>query len=73
MPKSRNRKNHKQKVNVRNQKIKSQQEKLKQEYTKMFESQMEQFKSKFSGETGNLNIDVNGQEIPFEVVETKSV
>jgi len=70
MPKSRNRKQHKQKLAVRNEKIKAQQKKMQKEYMKMFESQMEQLKTKFSGETeDDLNISVDGTEIPFEVVK----
>jgi len=70
MPKSRNRKQHKQKLAVRNEKIKAQQKKMQKEYMKMFESQMEQLKAKFSGETeDDLNISVDGTEIPFEVVK----
>jgi ketosteroid isomerase-like protein len=72
MPKSRNRKNHKQKVNQRNQKIKGLQVKMQKEYTKMFEEQMEVFKSKFSAQTSDININADGEEIPFEVVETKT-
>jgi ketosteroid isomerase-like protein len=73
MPKSKNRKNHKQKVNQRNQKIKGLQVKMQKEYTKMFEAQMEQFKSKISGNTNDLNINVNGEEVPFEVIQTKTI
>jgi hypothetical protein len=70
MPKSRNRKQHKQKLAVRNEKIKAQQKKIQKEYTKMFETQMELLRSKFSGETEDgLNVSVDGNEIPFEVVK----
>jgi hypothetical protein len=35
----------------------------------MFETQMELLRAKFSGETEeNLNISVDGSEVPFEVV-----
>jgi len=63
-------KEHRKKVAARNQRIKSEQKKMQKEYMKMFESQMEQLKAKFSGETeDDLNISVDGTEIPFEVVK----
>lgn len=66
-------KEHRKKVAARNQKIKAQQKKMEKEYMKMFETQMELLKDKFSGETNDLNINVNGEEVPFEVVQTKTV
>jgi len=64
MPKSRNRKNHKQKVNQRLQKIREKQRKMQKEYTKMFE----QLKNSISANTENLNVNVNGENTAFEVV-----
>jgi hypothetical protein len=69
MPKSRNRKEHKKKVAIRNQRIRGQQNKFQREYTKMVEDQIELLKEKFSGVTDeNININVDGSEVPFEIV-----
>jgi hypothetical protein len=69
MPKSRNRKEHKKKVAIRNQRIRGQQNKFQREYTKMVEDQIELLKEKFSGVTEeNININVDGSEVPFEIV-----
>jgi ABC-type phosphate transport system auxiliary subunit len=64
-------KEHRKKVAARNQKIKAEHKKIQKEYMKMFESQLEQLKAKFSSETENdLNIAIEGEEIPFEVLKT---
>jgi hypothetical protein len=49
MPKSRQRKNHKQKVKARNERLKAAQKKLEKQYMTALEEQFKQLESKFSG------------------------
>ena len=49
MPKSRQRKNHKQKVKARNERLKAAQKKLEKQYMAALEEQFKQLDSKFSG------------------------
>ena len=58
-------KEHRKKVAARNQKIKADQKRFQKEYQAMFEKQMAEMQKKFESE---MNVDVNGQSIPFEVV-----
>lgn len=56
---------HNKRIKARKQLLKAAQKK----YMQMFESKMKELKEKFSEE--DLNVNVNGVEVPFEVVETK--
>jgi hypothetical protein len=49
MPKSRVRKNHKQKVKARNERLKAAQKKFEKQYMAALEEQFKQLESKFSG------------------------
>jgi hypothetical protein len=49
MPKSRQRKNHKQKVKARNERLKAAQKKFEKQYMEALEEQFKQLESKFSG------------------------
>ena len=49
MPKSRQRKNHKQKVKARNERLKAAQRKFEKQYMVALEEQFKQFESKISG------------------------
>lgn len=49
MPKSRQRKNHKQKVKARNERLKAAQRKFEKQYMAALEEQFKQFESKISG------------------------
>ena len=49
MPKSRQRKNHKQKVKARNDRLKAAQKKFEKQYMTALEEQFKQFESKISG------------------------
>ena len=54
-------KEHRKKVAARNQKINADKKKMKKMYQEMFNKKMEELSQ-------NLNIDANGQDVPFEVV-----
>jgi hypothetical protein len=54
-------KEHRKKVAARNQKINADKKKMQKMYQEMFNKKMEELSQ-------NLNIDANGQDIPFEVV-----
>jgi len=54
-------KEHRKKVAARNQKINADKKKMQKMYQEMFNKKMEELSQ-------NLNIDANGQEVPFEVV-----
>ena len=54
-------KEHRKKVAARNQMIKANEKKMQKMYQEMFTKQMEEMSQK-------LNIDTNGQELPFEIV-----
>jgi len=54
-------KEHRKKVAARNQMIKVNEKKMQKMYQEMFTKQMEEMSQK-------LNIDTNGQELPFEIV-----
>jgi peptidoglycan hydrolase CwlO-like protein len=51
MPKSRVRKNHKQKVKARNERLKAAQKKFEKQYMTALEEQFKQFESLYSGLT----------------------
>ncbi len=51
MPKSRNRKNHKQKVKARSQRIQGLRKKMEKEYTEMLTKRFEEMQSQMSGMT----------------------
>jgi hypothetical protein len=51
MPKSRQRKNHKQKVKARNERLKIAQKKFEKQYMTALEEQFKQFESQYSGLT----------------------
>lgn len=51
MPKSRNRKNHKQKVKARNQRIQGIQKKMEKQYTEMLTQKFAEMQSQLSGMT----------------------
>lgn len=53
-------KEHRKKVAARNQRIKAEQKKMRKAYQEMFEKRMEELQ--------NMNVEVNGQELPFEIV-----
>jgi hypothetical protein len=54
-------KEHRKKVAARNQKINADKKKMQKMYQEMFNKKMEELSQ-------NLNIDANGQDVPFEVV-----
>jgi len=56
-----NAKEHRKKVAARNQKINADKKKMQKMYQEMFNKKMEELSQ-------NLNIDANGQDVPFEVV-----
>ena len=62
MPKSRNRKNHKQKVKARNERVKIEQKKFEKQYMEMMSKKLEELQGSFSGLSEN--------EETAEVVET---
>ena len=62
MPKSRQRKNHKQKVKARNERVKIEQKKFEKQYMEMMTKKLEELQGTFSGLSEN--------EQTAEVVET---
>jgi len=62
MPKSRVRKNHKQKVQARNAKLAIQSKKFEKEYLEMMTKQLQNLESKFSGLTEETNSTETTQE-----------
>jgi len=58
MPKSRNRKNHKQKVENRNNLLKGIRRKMEKEYTEMIEKQLQEYQDKMSAMTEQNNSEV---------------
>ena len=62
MPKSRQRKNHKQKVKARNERVKIEQKKFEKQYMEMMSKKLEELQGSFSGLSEN--------EETAEVVET---
>ena len=54
-------KEHRKKVAARDQKINADKKKMQKMYQEMFNKKMEELSQ-------NLNIDANGQDVPFEVV-----
>ena len=64
-------KEHRKKVQARNERIKAEQKKMQKMYQEMFEKKMNEFQNKFSGETVDgerLSVNVNGGEVPFEII-----
>jgi hypothetical protein len=64
-------KEHRKKVQARNERIKAEQKKMQKMYQEMFEKKMIEFQNKFSGETVDgerLSVNVNGGEVPFEII-----
>lgn len=55
-------KEHRKKVAARNQKIQAEQKKMRKVYQEMFEKKFEELQ--------NLNVEVNGVETPFEIIQT---
>jgi single-stranded DNA-specific DHH superfamily exonuclease len=58
MPKSRQRKNHKQKVENRNNLLKGVRRKMEKEYTEMLEKQLQQYQEQMSAMTEENNSEV---------------
>jgi gas vesicle protein len=58
MPKSRTRKNHKQKVENRNNLLKGVRRKMEKEYTEMLEKQLQQYQEQMSAMTEENNSEV---------------
>jgi gas vesicle protein len=58
MPKSRQRKNHKQKVENRNNLVKGIRRKMEKEYTEMMEKQLQEYQDKMSAMTEENNSEV---------------
>jgi hypothetical protein len=58
MPKSRNRKNHKQKVENRNNLLKGIRRKMEKEYTEMLEKQLQVYQEQMSAMTEENNSEV---------------
>ena len=58
MPKSRQRKNHKQKVENRNNLVKGIRRKMEKEYTEMMEKQLQEYQDKMSAMTEENNAEV---------------
>jgi gas vesicle protein len=58
MPKSRQRKNHKQKVENRNNLVKGIRRKMEKEYTEMLEKQLQEYQDKMSAMTEENNSEV---------------
>ena len=58
MPKSRQRKNHKQKVENRNNLLKGIRRKMEKEYTEMMEKQLQEYQDKMSAMTEENNSEV---------------
>ncbi len=58
MPKSRQRKNHKQKVENRNNLLKGIRRKMEKEYTEMLEKQLQQYQEQMSAMTEENNSEV---------------
>lgn len=56
MPKSKNRKNHKQKSRARTQRIQGQQKNMQAKMQEMFMKQLEEIRAQSSGETENQSI-----------------
>ncbi len=58
-------KEHRKKVAARNQRIKADQKKMQKVYQEMFEKQMNKLQEQFGDD---LNVNVNGESVPFEVI-----
>jgi hypothetical protein len=58
MPKSRQRKNHKQKVGNRNNEIKGTRRKMEKEYAEMLEKQLQEYQNQMSAMTKENNSEV---------------
>jgi len=67
MPKSKRSKDHKKRVDARNQKVKAQQNAMQKAFNEIIQQQIEKRKAEQLVD-GNLTAQVGGQDVPLQIV-----
>jgi hypothetical protein len=68
MPKSKRSKDHKKRVDARNQKVKAQQTAMQKAFNEILQAQIEKRKAEQLVGEGGVTAQVGGQEIPLQIV-----